>query len=113
MKYFMFFLLLSVSSVANATNLYCAGKIKNVYIDQEGSVNIKGEWHNSWTRICNTKGEDTVTCSLWASYAATAVKNNLNVTVHYQVEDGSTCASLPTYYKAPKPHYFMIHNPGL
>jgi len=113
MKNIVLILMLFVAGTANATPLYCAGKIASVYIDANGNVNIKGTWRNSWTTICNTKDDDTVTCSLWASYAASAVKNNLSVTVNYHVSDGSSCATLPKYGNAPKPAYVMIHNPGL
>lgn len=96
-----------------AGELYCTGKVENVYVEPNGNVIIKGSWRDHWTRICNTTGDDTVTCSLWASYAATAVKDNLNVTVRYMVNDGSTCTTLPTYSDSPKPSYFMLYNPAL
>ncbi|KZN32362.1 hypothetical protein N474_11345 [Pseudoalteromonas luteoviolacea CPMOR-2] len=96
-----------------AQPIYCSGKISSVYIQSDGNVNINGTWRNSWTSICNTKGSDPITCSLWASYAASAVQNNLKVTVSYNLPAGSSCASLETYGNAPKPTYFMIHNPSM
>lgn len=109
--FLVFFSLLSLPTLAG--ELYCNGKVENVYVEPNGNVIIKGAWREHWTRICNTKEDDTVTCSLWASYAATAVKDNLDVTVRYVVSDGSTCATLPTYGASPKPNYFMLYNPAL
>jgi hypothetical protein len=104
--------LITISSLASATPLYCSGKIENTFIEANGNIHIKGSWRETWTKICNTTDKETITCSLWASYVASAVQNNLNVTVNYQVTDGSTCQTLATYANAPKPNYIMIHNPG-
>ncbi|KZN52387.1 hypothetical protein [Pseudoalteromonas luteoviolacea] len=101
-----------ISGSVSAAPLYCSGKVAGVYIQSNGDVNINGAWRNTWTTICNTNNSDTVMCSLWASYAATAVKENLKVTVHYNVSDGSSCSTLPTYGSAPKPSYLLIHNPA-
>lgn len=101
-----------VSTQLSAAPLYCNGKIENTYIEKNGNVHIKGAWRGHWTRICNTKQSDTVTCSLWTSYVVAAVKNNLDVTVNYQVNDGSTCATINTYANAPEPNYIMLHNPS-
>lgn len=51
-------------------------------------------WREHWKKLCNTD-DDTVVCSLWASYAANAVKDNLNVTIMYNINNGITCSSLP------------------
>jgi hypothetical protein len=106
----LFFLL--YSTISHAGPLYCKGKIENTYIEKNGNVHIRGTWRNHWTKICNTNDPDTVTCSLWASYVVSAVKGNLDVTVNYQVSDGSTCATIQTYNNSPKPNYIMLHNPN-
>ena len=97
--FFALFCLLSLPTLAGER--YCNGKVENVYVEPNGNVIIKGAWREHWTRIYNTKEDDVGTCSLWASYAATAVKDNLDVTVRYMVSDGSTCATLPTYGDSP------------
>ncbi len=106
-------LLTSTSALSFASVVYCSGKIENSYVELNGNVIIKGKWRNDWTKLCNTKEDDSIACSLWASYAATAVKDNLDVTVQYVIEDGSTCETLPTYSDSPTPNYLMIYNPAL
>ncbi len=109
MRYLLLILILGTGS-ALAAPIYCTGKIENVYITSSGDVVIRGKWRNNWTKICNTKNSDTVTCSLWSSYVAFAVKDDLNVTIQYIVSDGSTCSTLPTYDSSPSPRYIMIRN---
>ena len=102
--------IVTLSCSVSAKTIYCTGKVKNSYIEANGSVNIAGTWHNSWQRICNANGADTVNCSLWTSYIATAIQNNLDVTIQYKVASDVACNSLPTYASAPKPNYIMVHN---
>ncbi len=101
-------LFLPLSSVAE--NIWCGGKLLGVYVSSAGDLTIKGEWRNDWTKICNVKSDpavDTVTCSLWASYAASAVNNNISVLLMYS--SGVTqCPLIPTYNSAPVPYYFML-----
>ncbi|OCQ22848.1 hypothetical protein A7985_02510 [Pseudoalteromonas luteoviolacea] len=113
MNKYIFGAVLLISGSVSAAPLYCSGKVAGVYIQSNGDVNINGSWRNTWTTICNTKNSDTVMCPLWASYAAAAVQENLKVTLHYNVSDGSTCSTLPTYATAPQPSYFLIHNPAM
>ena len=57
-------------------------------------------------RFVNTEDADAdvVTCSLWSSYAMSAVQNNLDMRVRYIINDESTTyANLPTYNNASKP----------
>lgn len=111
MKTTILFLIFFFSFSLNAASIYCSGKIKNSYINKEGDVIISGTWHTSWTRVCNTSDSDVVNCSLWASYVASAVKDNLDVIVSYSANNGETCSNLPTYNSAPQPIYIMIKNP--
>ncbi|HDM8223175.1 hypothetical protein [Vibrio campbellii] len=108
----LLFVILFLPTLSHAGNIYCKGKIKNVYVEENGNVNIMGAWREHWTRLCNTN-DDTVVCSLWASYAANAVKDNLNVTIMYNANNGVTCNTLPTYADSPPPRYFMVHNPAI
>jgi len=101
-----FFLLVSLPAFAG--NIWCAGKITGVYVGANGDVIINGDWRNGWTRVCNVKtgSVDTVTCSLWSSYAASAVQNNLNVRLMYTGD--FQCNNIPTYASAPAPQYLML-----
>ncbi|NQY33693.1 MAG: hypothetical protein HRT37_01735 [Alteromonadaceae bacterium] len=110
MKYLLLLLSLGASS-ASAGYIYCTGKVENIYIHQSGDIVIYGEWRKDFTKICNTKNSDVVTCSLWASSVTTAVKDNPDVKVQYFVSDDTTCATLGTYQNAPDPGYVMILNP--
>lgn len=110
MKYLMAVVLMMFSTVSMAQEIYCEGKIKATYIDANGNVYINGVWRNDWTKICNTNDPDVVMCSLWTSYVATAVQNQLTATLQYSASSGMTCQNIPTYGSAPKPNYVMIHN---
>jgi hypothetical protein len=94
-----------------AENIWCSGKLEGVYINSSGEVTIKGNWNSNWTSICNTKnpnaGIDLATCSLWASYAATAVKDKLEVMLMYS-STTYQCNTLPSYGSTPVPYYFML-----
>ncbi|MDR6985123.1 hypothetical protein J2X32_003780 [Rheinheimera pacifica] len=91
-------------------SVWCSGKIKGVYITSGGDVVINGSWRNNWTRICNLNAGDvnTVTCSMWASYAATATKENIDVTLNYN-NGVSSCSAIDTYENAPTPYYLMLN----
>lgn len=105
----VFFVLLGLSSMnVMAGNIWCAGKLSGVYVAASGDVIINGDWRNEWTRICNVKsGEvDTVTCSLWSSYAASSVQNDIKVRFMYSGD--FQCNNIPTYASAPAPIYFML-----
>lgn len=111
MRVFLPLLLTLFSVNLSAQTIYCTGKISSTYISKDGNVYINGAWRGSWTKVCNTKDVDVVTCSLWTSYAMSAVQNNLDMTLRYIVSDeGITCANLPTYNKSPKPEYLMLRN---
>jgi hypothetical protein len=98
-------LFLLLSQAASADNIWCGGKLLGVYVAASGDVVIKGDWRNEWTNVCNLKN-DTVTCSLWASYAANALQNNTSVLLMYT---GSfQCTTIPSYNSAPIPGYFML-----
>lgn len=104
------FALTSVLCAASASAaIWCSGKLAGVFINSTGDVVIKGSWRNEWTRICNlNEGPTTaVTCSLWASYAASAQQNNLSVTLRYDT-GAATCSEIPSYNGAPTPVYFMM-----
>lgn len=97
--------------ISAAENIWCSGKLGGVYINSSGEVTIKGSWNPTWTSICNIKnpssGVDVTTCSLWASYAATAVKDKLDVMLMYS-STTYQCNTLPSYGSTPIPYYFML-----
>ena len=111
MKYGILFILLWSSFNAYST-LYCSGKVDDIYIDASGDVVIKGAWRNNWTKICNLKNADVVTCSMWTSLLTNAVKDNLKVNVSYTDGAGS-CSGLATYGATPTPRYVMMYNPAI
>jgi hypothetical protein len=106
------FLLIMVPSYLSAAPLYCSGAIKNTYVSNSGSVFIKGDWRNDYTRICKLDGTlngiDSMTCSMWSSFAATAISKKLKMTVSFFADNGDTCANLPTYDATPKTRYVML-----
>ena len=105
-------ILLLVTSFSSFSTLYCSGKVDDIYISDTGDVVIRGLWRNNWTKICNLKDADVVTCSLWTSLLSNAVKENLKVNVSYNNSAGS-CSSLATYGGTPKPRYVMLYNPAI
>lgn len=99
-----------LSSFASAGNLWCLGQLSGSYITSSGQLVINGSWRKDWTTVCDTRGVrgvDTVVCSLWASYAATAIKEGLNVRIMYS-NPSFTCETVPTYNNAPAPAYVML-----
>ena len=112
MKYFLLVSMTLFSSMSFSASIYCTGKIKNMFIESNGNVQIMGDWApDRWAKVCNLNDEDVVTCSMWSSVISTATKDNLNVVVNYTNTE-HTCSTLPTYQSAPKPNYVMIHNGG-
>lgn len=104
-------LAIGISFATSAQSYWCIGKINGVYITRSGNVVINGSWRNDWTEICNLNNGvvNTVVCSLWASYAATANQNNLNVQLMYSTGTAD-CSNIPTYGNAPVPQYFRLDN---
>ncbi|MCS4306766.1 hypothetical protein M2404_001091 [Rheinheimera pacifica] len=92
-----------------SANIWCSGKLAGVYITSSGDVVINGSWRNDWTRICNLNAGEVsaVTCSMWASYAATAKKDSLNVKVAYTA-GLTSCSTIGTYETSPIPYYLML-----
>ena len=99
------------STYASAEVIYCKGKIQASYVTAGGDVIISGNWRGSYTRICNLNQTiatvTPLTCSMWASLASSSLINNKRVILQYSVDNGVSCASLPTYNSAPIPGYFM------
>lgn len=101
------------SGLTNATaNYWCSGQLNGVYITKDGDVIINGTYRNDWTRVCNLNnpevGVTTVVCSLWASYAATALKDKLHVRLMYTAVNFDGCSNIPTYSDSPIPSYLML-----
>ena len=97
-----------------AVSLYCTGGATKTYTTSGGNVYVYGTWRDQYARLCNLNGTvnsiGSITCSMWASYIATAVKDNKQVTVSFNANDGDTCANLPTYDSAPKVRYVMLRD---
>ncbi|RZM84080.1 hypothetical protein C3B51_05370 [Pseudoalteromonas rubra] len=113
MKSMILWLLVAFASAnVMAKNIWCNGKVTNIYIDASNNVIINGTWRNHYTRICNTEDSSEVsivTCSLWVSLATTSLTDDLQVTLMYDDQGGTmTCANIPTYTGAPRPQYLML-----
>lgn len=115
MKYLIALTTLLVPMSAYSTSMYCEGKVAAVYITPSGDVVFKATYANNYTRACNLKGSpevDTVTCSLWSSYLATAVKDQITLKTKYIVtSEASSCQEIPAYSSAPTPVYVMLKAP--
>jgi hypothetical protein len=98
-----------ISMPVMAGNIWCGGNLTGVYVTSSADVIIKGDWRNDWTKICNLKSDsiDTVTCSLWSSYAASALQNDTKMTLMYSGD--FQCDNIPTYGAAPSPIYIMLN----
>ncbi len=110
MRFILSAVFISIFAInANAASLFCTGKVKDMFIDSKGDVNIRPDWAPKWTKICSTKDSDVVRCSLWTSMAMTAIKDNLTFRVSY-LGSPYECGTLPAYDNAPTPHYVMLYN---
>lgn len=105
-------ILLSVFSADAFAALYCSGKVVRSYVTKTGDLVILGSWRGDFMRLCNLNGTvdnvSSVTCSMWASYAATSITAKKKVYLSYYVDDTNTCTNLPTYSNTPTPGYFML-----
>ena len=97
---------------AIAGTIYCSGEITNTYVSSGASLYVKGTWRNDYMRLCNLTGTvnntNAITCSMWASYAATAMTNKKQVKIAFADNGGVTCANMGTYSNAPKVIYVML-----
>lgn len=110
MKRILVLIICMVSFDVSAT-IYCSGKVRNIYINKSGDLIVRGSWRGDYTRFCNVNGTvDNVkatTCALWASYAATALKDKIKVYISYP-DSAGTCTTLAAYGNAVSPIYFML-----
>ena len=108
---FLSFTPLITSTGVQAADRWCAGNLKEALVYADGNLMVFGTWRNDWSVLCNTKGSlygvDTVTCSLWASYAVKAVESQLPVVIAYK-DVAQECSALPTYGNSPAPTYFRV-----
>ena len=91
-------------------NFGCSGKVNSVLIYASGAVNIRADWRNDYTYICNVNSEwngvSPLMCALWVNDLNTSRKVDADVRVYYYGSDDYTgCADLPTYSNSPAPVY--------
>jgi len=100
--------------ISHAVVLYCKGEVKQTYVTSEGYLIIKGSWRDHYSRLCDLKGTvnniDPLTCSMWSSYAVTAMANKKKVRVSFTADAGVTCETLATYNDTPAVRYVMLTN---
>lgn len=92
-----------------AETTYCIGYVTHSYISASGSLNVRGDWRNDYTQVCNVNGDkqiSAVTCSLWTSYIANSMTANKKVIFSYKNID--SCANIETYGSSPSPSYVLL-----
>jgi hypothetical protein len=103
-------LLLAVPTVG-FTAVECRGKVDQVLLYADGSLNILGNWRGDFTILCNTNGTigniPTEICMGWYGLLTKAKADNLNVAVYYFTN--AACNALPTYGSAPVPVYVGLY----
>ena len=107
-------MLLVFTTTSSAADRWCTGKLNEALVYADGTLMVLSTWRNDWTVLCSVKDNrfniDTVTCSLWASYAMKAVESQLPVVVVYK-DITQECNALPTYQNSLAPGYFRFGKP--
>lgn len=101
-----------MSNAYASDDLWCTGKIKQVWITHQGELLINSSWRQFHTQICSVretwKGITPEVCKSWSSMLHTAKISQEVITVAYFDTDVDSCSVLPTYRDTPRPNYIMI-----
>jgi len=85
----------------------CMGSVDEVLLYADGTLNVRGNWRNDYTFLCNTNGTwgnvPAEVCLGWYGLLAKAAADNKTVLMWY--ETTATCATVPTYGSSPVPIY--------
>ena len=96
---------------ASATNLWCTGVVKGMYVDSSQAVFALGEWNTNWSMVCSLsttwKGISPDLCKTWFAMLQGAYHAQSRTTVNYWGSAYATCAEIPSYGSAPAPSYVM------
>lgn len=101
---------LLASASAQAANISCFGKVKNMYVYANGRVNVEFSWGSGLMQVCQLseqwKGVDPMVCSMWAATLSNAKQNKTTLRLYYAgVNDGTSCATLPVGAQSVRPAY--------
>jgi hypothetical protein len=90
---------------------WCTDTYKDLYVYNNGSVNIWPNWRNHYVQVCNInvawKGIPVKTCEAWLKILQSAVLYQKTMTFMY-AENSPTCAAMPVYAGAWAPLYIML-----
>lgn len=96
-----------------SADIACAGQVREILLYANGTVNLRGNWRNDYTYLCNTTGAwgnvPTEVCLSWYATAAKALADGKEVIVWY-AGNAHTCANLPTYGNSPQPTYVGLRS---
>ena len=107
--------LAALASFQAAADLNCNGKVGDVLLYSDGTVNIRSDWRGDFTYICSTSGSwapniTTEVCLAWYATLVKAQASGLRVSVYYGGNPG-TCSTLPSYSASPTPIYIGLLPP--
>ena len=112
MKNYLVVLLMCCSFSVAAAPQWCSGNVDTVYLSNDGSLVIRGDWRNDYTVLCsiNTtrQGIAPELCKGWRSMTMSGKLSKTRMIVHYA--NLQSCSSIPTYASAPSPVYVMLAN---
>lgn len=100
---------------AQSNTIWCAGTVRNLWIDQSGNAFVFTSWRNDYVRICNVQESAGVvtatTCLSWVALLKSAVQRSATTTIYYTGTGvPATCPQMTTYASAPIPFYVMLQN---
>ena len=100
-----------MSNAYASDELWCTGKISQLWINAQGALYINSSWRQFHTQICNVretwKGITPEVCKSWSSMLHAAKISQEVITAAYFDTDVESCSALPTYKNAPRPTYIM------
>lgn len=106
------FICVSFAMAAPASaDVWCTGKVDDLYIVNNGLLIISTTYRNDYTAICNVSSVwnevPTSMCKSWQAILQTAQVTNRDITLAYDASVQS-CSTIPTYGNSPAPIYVMI-----
>lgn len=108
-------LLATLTSYQAAADLNCNGKVSDVLMYSDGTVNVRSDWRADFTYVCSTSGSwassiSTEVCLAWYATLIKAQASGLRLAVYY-AGSSATCSTLPTYSASLVPLYIGLLPP--
>lgn len=98
-----------ISTPLHAGSFTCAGKVNNLLVYADGSVNARFEWRNDFTYVCNlnqTWNKVTpIICAMWVATLTTAQSKDKRVRSYYSHPDAHACNTIPVGRDSIAPTY--------